>query len=164
MLKYIFMMMLGAMFMVEDVDAGCIDTAVKMISSYEGFSATTYVCAAGKKTIGYGFTDSNLVAQAQMSMQEAWHILGSKVKNLAKQIKAELKGISLSANELAALVSFTYNVGFFNFKSSTLFKLLKAGNKKAAAKEFDKWIYAKGKVLNGLVKRRAAEKALFLKA
>lgn len=164
MFKYIFMIMLGVIFVCNDIEAGSIDTAVKLISSYEGFSATTYVCAAGKKTIGYGFTDSSLVAQAQMSMQEAWHILGAKVKDLAKQIKAELKGISLSANELAALVSFTYNVGLYNFKSSTLVKLLKAGDKRSAAKEFDKWVYAKGKVLNGLVKRRAAEKALFLKA
>jgi len=71
--------------------------------------------------------------------------------------------VPVTDNQLLALASFTYNVGEGAFASSTLLKRLNAGENKAnVATEFDKWVYAGGKVSDGLKNRRNAEKTLFI--
>lgn len=65
-------------------------------------------------------------------------------------------------NQFAALVSFAYNVGASNLRNSTLLRLVNAGNYAKAADEFLKWTKAQGKVMPGLVRRREAERRLFL--
>lgn len=69
---------------------------------------------------------------------------------------------ALTQNEFDALASFVFNVGLGAFEKSKLRRLLKAGDKAGAANEFPRWNKAAGKVLPGLVTRRAAERALFL--
>ena len=69
--------------------------------------------------------------------------------------------VSLSENQFGALVSFTYNLGSDNLKASTLRQKLNRGDYRGAAGEFPKWRRAGGRVLKGLVRRRAAERALF---
>ena len=71
--------------------------------------------------------------------------------------------VPVTNNQLLAMASFTYNVGEDAFAKSTLLRLLNEGqNKDIVAKQFDRWVYAGGKVSNGLKKRRIAEKQLFL--
>jgi lysozyme len=70
--------------------------------------------------------------------------------------------VELSEPQLGALVSFTYNCGIGNFRGSTLRRLLNAGRYREAADQFSRWIQGGGKVLPGLVKRRDAERKLFL--
>ena len=71
--------------------------------------------------------------------------------------------VPINDNQLIALSSFAYNVGSGALQSSTLLKLLNNGtNLPAVASEFDKWVYAGGKVSKGLKNRRNAEKKLFL--
>ncbi|OTP79508.1 Phage lysin / Phage lysozyme or muramidase [Caballeronia sordidicola] len=70
--------------------------------------------------------------------------------------------VPLASHEKAALVDFTFNVGSKNLQTSTLLKLLNAGDYAGAANEFPKWNLASGKVMPGLVKRRARERSLFL--
>ena len=62
----------------------------------------------------------------------------------------------------AALGSFVYNVGAGNFQSSTLLRKAKAGDLVGACNELPRWVYAKGQKLNGLVRRREAERQLCL--
>ena len=71
--------------------------------------------------------------------------------------------VKLTENQFGALVSFTYNLGPGNLRSSTLLRKLNAGDYAGAAGEFGKWVKAGGRTLNGLVRRRAAERALFEK-
>jgi lysozyme len=71
--------------------------------------------------------------------------------------------VPLTDNQFAALVSFAFNVGLGALKSSTLLARLNARNYSEAAAQLDRWNKASGRVLAGLVRRRAAEKALFLK-
>jgi lysozyme len=79
----------------------------------------------------------------------------NKVKSLVK--------VPITDNQLLALSSFAYNVGDGSLADSTLLKLLNAGvDKNTVAAQFDKWVYAGGKVSNGLKNRRTAEKKLFL--
>lgn len=65
--------------------------------------------------------------------------------------------VALTQNEFDALISLVYNVGI----PETLFRKLKEADFEGAAAEFDRWIHQKGKVLNGLVRRRAIERKLF---
>jgi lysozyme len=88
------------------------------------------------------------------------------VEDLAEvidDVTAVLK-VSLSEPEFGALVSFTYNVGIGNLKGSTLLRLLNQEKLRPAADELPKWVRAGGRVMRGLVSRRAAERALFLAA
>jgi lysozyme len=78
------------------------------------------------------------------------------------QIVNSLVHVHLNQNQFDALVDFVFNVGAGNFRSSTLLRLLNAGNFAAAADQFSRWTQAAGKTMPGLVKRRAAERALFL--
>jgi lysozyme len=71
--------------------------------------------------------------------------------------------VPLTADERAALDDFVYNLGAGNFRSSTLLKLLNAGDYAGAAAQFDLWDHAGGVVLAGLLRRRQAETDLFEK-
>lgn len=71
--------------------------------------------------------------------------------------------VPLSDNQLGALVSFVYNIGQNAFARSTLLRKLNSGDYLGAANEFSRWNKANGKILNGLIKRRAAERELFLR-
>ncbi len=74
----------------------------------------------------------------------------------------KLVSVLLNEAQLGALVSFTYNVGVGAFKSSTLLKMLNAGDYVGASLQFARWNKAGGKVLKGLTNRRLAETALFI--
>ncbi|MBX7459568.1 lysozyme [Qipengyuania sp. YG19] len=67
-------------------------------------------------------------------------------------------------NQFAALVSLAFNVGDANLAKSTLLKLHNAGDYAGAAEQFGRWIYANGRPMKGLVRRRAAEAELYRKA
>lgn len=69
--------------------------------------------------------------------------------------------VNLSQNQFDALVSLSYNIGMTAFKNSTLLRDLNAADYQKAADQFDVWIYAKGKKVQGLINRRAVEKARF---
>lgn len=132
-----------------------------LIKTYEGCKLTAYLCPAGKWTIGYGRTtnvkkgDTCSQAQADAWLLEEYDAFESKVRALVK--------VALTANQLGALVSFAYNVGVGSLKDSTLLRLLNAADYSGAAAQFARWNKGGGKVLPGLVKRRAAEAALFSK-
>lgn len=141
--------------------------AANFLKTAEGFKNHVYTCAAGKKTIGYGFTDKATVAKGYISKVAAERKLFLECKGIQKKVRKELKGITLTDSQEAAIISFVFNVGMHNFKSSTMCKLLKANNKSLACRELAKWVYitSNGKKVKskGLTNRRAKEAALFLK-
>jgi len=112
-------------------------------------------------TIGWGSTGADIKkgvvwTQAQCDDRFSQH-LGEFGRNVAKAIGTA----PTTQHQFDAMVSFAYNVGVGNLQSSTLLKKHKAGDYAGAAAEFAKWNKAAGKVLPGLVKRRAAEAALY---
>lgn len=140
---------------------------LNLIKEKEGLRLKPYLCSAGVATIGYGSTmyaDGRKVTlkDAAISEKQALELLANTLGKYEKAINDYVK-VQLTQNEFDALVSFTYNLGAGNLLSSTLLKKINAGDKAGAANQFDAWNKAGGKVLEGLVKRRAAEKALFLK-
>jgi lysozyme len=90
--------------------------------------------------------------------------LDQLAEDLVKHDKQMMRYINvpLSDKEHAAYLSFAYNLGIGAFSRSTLLKKLNRKEFEAACKELDKWVYAGGKKLNGLVKRRAVEKEMCL--
>jgi lysozyme len=139
------------------------ERAADFIEPFEGFSATAYRCPAGVLTIGYGHTadvkEGDTITKAAARKLMIAHI---KRDNLAIDRYVKVK---LTDNQRIALLSFVYNLGEGNLKSSTLLKELNKGKFDRVPHELNKWVKdtSKGKpvTLKGLVKRRAAEGALF---
>lgn len=96
-----------------------------------------------------------------MSQRRADQILKQDIQKFFNGIKPLIK-VDLSKNQIYALTSLTYNIGLGAFKKSTLLRLINQEKFTEAAQQFDRWVYANGKKLNGLVKRRNEEKMLFL--
>lgn len=137
--------------------------ALELIKTYEGFSAKSYKCPAGVWTIGYGTTKvkGRAVTEGQRCTKEdAEQYLCDDLQVFAQAVKRFVK-VPITDNQFAALLSFTYNLGAGALEGSTLLKRLNEGKYATAQAEFYKWIRAAGKVLPGLVKRRAAEAELF---
>jgi GH24 family phage-related lysozyme (muramidase) len=135
---------------------------LELIKSFEGFRATTYTCPGGKPTIGWG----HVIQPGESFVEPISPAQGLSIlaRDLAQAEAAveRLVTAPLTDNQFAALVSFTFNLGQGNLQKSTLLKKLNAGDYAGAANELPKWRMAGGQVLEGLVRRRAAERALFL--
>ena len=144
------------------------DNAIKLIKEFEGFQANPYSCPAGVPTIGYGTTryeDGTKVklTDKPITEKEADALLRNHVNGLVGGLAARIVSLGINQNQTDALLSFIYNLGWGAFDDSTLLKLLRQKQYARAAQEFDKWVYANGNKLSGLIRRRQAEKALFLK-
>jgi lysozyme len=117
----------------------------------------------GTLTIGHGHTGPDVVIGQRITAEAAARLLAADLGE-AEQGVATTVRVPLSGNEFAALVSLAFNIGCRSFARSTLLRRLNAGDRLGAAAEFARWNRAGGKVLPGLVRRRAAEAALFLQA
>lgn len=139
---------------------------VDLICGFEGLELKAYDDGVGVCTIGYGTTiyphgkavqygDTCTIEQAKNYMQY-------DLRHFEQAVNAAVN-VPLNQNQFDALVSLSYNIGIGAFKNSTLLKLLNASDYHAASDQFDVWIKAGGKIVQGLVNRRAVEKTLFLK-
>ena len=139
---------------------------VDLICGFEGKRLTAYDDGVGVWTIGFGTTvypngikvmkgDTCTEAQAKTYMA---HDLKKFEAAVNKAVT-----VQLNQNQFDALVSLAYNIGTGAFSGSTLVKKLNASDIQGAADQFDVWVNAGGKRMQGLVNRRTVEKALFLK-
>lgn len=136
---------------------------VEFIARFEGFSATPYTCPAGKLTIGYGHVIRPGESLSSITRAAALSLLRADAQRESAPVAAALH-VPVAPHESDALISLAFNVGGARVVKSTLLQHLNAGRTTDAANEFLKWVYAGGKKLNGLVKRREAERALFVNA
>ena len=145
-------------------DLAVSDAGIALIKRYEGLELRAYPDpgnpATGEPwTIGYGHTAGVRRGDACTAEQaEAW--LRQDIKYAVACIR-QLVEVSLTQGQFDGLASFVYNVGQTQFGNSTLLRLLNAGNAAGAAAQFDRWNRGATGVLPGLVKRRAAERAMF---
>jgi lysozyme len=140
---------------------------LKLIADFEGLRLNAYPDpGTGNEpwTIGYGTTvypDGRKVKKGDVITQvQALDYLKQDVKKFATSV-TQLVGVPINQNRFDALVSFTYNLGAGALARSSLLRKLNAREYEAAAAEFDKWVYAGGRILPGLVNRRKAERDLF---
>ena len=142
------------------------DKLFNVISSLEGFIAVPiwdYMQYSVGYGSGYNWDQRRPVIKTDIidkATAKKWLLLEAKDKYEFVMNKVR---VPVTDNQLLAMASFTYNVGEDAFAKSTLLRLLNEGqNKDIVAKQFDRWVYAGGKVSPGLVKRRNAEKQVFL--
>lgn len=137
----------------------------EMIKSYEELRLKAYLCPAKIPSISYGVTKyengSKVKLVDEISKERAEELFKFTLGEFEKQVEKLIK-VPVNENQFSALVSFSYNVGIGNFKSSTLLRKLNSEDYIGASNEFERWIYSNGKKLEGLKKRRKSEKELFL--
>lgn len=114
----------------------------------------------GTLTIGYGHTGQDVRPGETITQQQADELLQNDLVQFEAGVNAMVDR-NLTPNQFAALVSFSYNLGLESLRGSTLLSYVNAGDFDAAQEQFGRWVYANGGELAGLVRRRAAEAALF---
>lgn len=132
--------------------------AAPPVMYFEGRELAAYLDIVGVPTICYGSTSGVRLGQTKTD-EECQELLRGELGKTVEQV-SQLVKVQQPATRIAALSSFAYNVGIGAFRKSTLLKKLNAGQIMEACAELDRWIYAGGKPVNGLVKRRAVERAL----
>lgn len=144
------------------------DKGLKLIKEFEGCYLKAYYCPAKVLTIGYGHTDMAGLPKVHKGMtitkEEAHDILVNDLVKYENGVKDAL-GDSLrylNENQFSACVSLCFNIGIAGFKRSSVARYIKVGRLEVAANKFKLWNKGGGRVLRGLVRRRAAETELFL--
>ncbi|MDY4315647.1 lysozyme [Pectobacterium actinidiae] len=140
------------------------EAGLDLIKSFEGLKLTKYLDTAGRWTIGYG----HLILPHEnfdngITLQEADLLLRHDLKTAEAGVQHYVN-VDLNGNQFGALTSFTYNLGVESLETSTLLRLLNQGDYTAAADQFPRWDKDGEHVVEGLLRRREAEKALFLQS
>lgn len=142
------------------------NAGLNLIKGFEGKRLTSYDDGVGVWTVGYGtikYPNGVRVKKGDTcTEQQAEAYLKNDLAKFEAAINKLVK-VSITQNQFDALASFTYNLGETNLANSTLLKKLNKGDYQGAADQFLVWNKAGGKVMKGLVRRREAERALFLK-
>ena len=149
-----------------------LELAAELCRRFEGFKSKPYLCPAGVPTIGYGSTyyaDGRKVTLQDPPMDEptARALLMTELHHTyAPAVIRQCPNLLLLAakgdiGKLNAIVDFCYNLGVGRLQTSTLKRKINAQDWEGAKEQLKLWTRGGGKVLNGLVKRRDAECALF---
>ena len=147
------------------------EMGLQNIIAFEGIELNAYRCPAGVWTIGVGHTSDvdgvNVARGMKITENEAMALLKEDVKHFERYLNKQPFIRSLTQGMFDALVSFIFNVGIAAFAASTMRRKLSSNAaREDVAKEFPKWVYGtvngKKERLAGLVKRREAERQMFL--
>ena len=143
------------------------DEGVKFIADHEKFMPNLYNDGAGHCTIGYG----HLVHLGPCNGSVGGFLKGishAKGMELLKADGAKAAGavnryisVPLNQHQFDSLTSFTFNTGSGALRDSTLRRLLNQGDYSSVPGQMNRWVRGGGRVMGGLVKRRAAEGAMF---
>lgn len=143
------------------LSVGAIFAGSMIVPTYEGLVNKTYLDPVGIATSCYGHTGSDVQIGQVYSNEQCVKQLSDDIQEVDKQVRSVIT-VPLTWYQEAALISFTYNIGYSKFKTSTLVKLFNAGKYTEGCKQMLRWVYAGGKELPGLVKRRQQETAVCL--
>ncbi len=131
-----------------------------LIKAHEGLRTRAYRCPAGVWTIGYGSTGPQVKDGMAVSPEQAEAILRADLVRFEAAVRRH--ALPASQNQYDALVSLAFNIGVAAFARSSLVRRHVAGDFAGAAAEFGRWTKSEGRELRGLVRRRAAERELYL--
>jgi len=154
------------------------EAGLQLIKSFEGCHSSPYRCPAGLWTIGYGhvlYPDQARLKTNERSSyplkpehnrvfdyDEIDQLLEKDIKRFEDGVSRLCPASNDRQSNFDAMVSLAFNVGLGNLQASTLRMKYNRGEFEGAADEFLKWRKSNGVVLAGLVRRREAERALFL--
>jgi lysozyme len=134
---------------------------LELTKSFEGLRLEAYQDVGGVWTIGYGHTGPDLLAGMKISQADADAMLRA---DLSVAVACVNRGVTeqITQAQFDALVDFCFNLGRGNFLQSSLLRKVNMGDFEGAAAQFLLWVNAAGKKVEGLVRRRQAERAMFL--
>ncbi len=136
---------------------------LNLIKHFEGFEPEIYLDVAGLPTIGYGHLirkGEHKMFENGISEEEAEALLADDVQ-VAERAVLRLINVPLTDNQFNALVSFTFNLGSGALQRSTLRRKVNREDHAEVPAEFSRWVWAGGRKLKGLIRRRKAEAALY---
>lgn len=137
---------------------------IALIERAEGRRCTAYPdpgTGGDPWTIGVGHTGPDVHEGLTLTVEQVDALLRQDLDRFERGVYRLVAGHATTQSQFDALVSFAFNLGLKTLGDSSLLRLHNAGDYSAAADEFGKWIHASGHVLPGLVRRRAAEAALY---
>ena len=142
------------------------DEGLDLIKLYEGYSSSPYLCPANHWTIGYGgiwgmVVKSVTVDHPDINADQADYLLRRDVKKSEMAVLRHIR-VPLEDGQFNALCSFVFNLGSGALQSSTLRRKINRGDYIGAANEFPRWVFAGGRKLKGLVRRREHERLMFI--
>lgn len=142
------------------------DKGLDLIKLYEGYSSSPYLCPAQHWTIGYGAIwglDGKRVTEdhPDISKDQADQLLRRDVRKSQVAVLRLIK-VPLEDGQFDSLCSFVFNLGSNSLQSSTLRRKINRGDYIGAADEFPRWVFAGGRKLKGLIKRRKHERLMFI--
>lgn len=140
------------------------DAGAALVKQFEGCRTSAYpdpATGGAPWTIGYGATGPEIVRGTVWTLQQCDERLHDDLNRFARGVSDAIGGAPTTQNEFDAMVSLAYNVGLANFRSSTLLRMHRAGDKAGAAAQFVRWNRADGKVMGGLTRRREAEAEMY---
>nr|AIA90137.1 phage_lysozyme [uncultured Bordetella sp.] len=139
---------------------GVVAAAVTLVAAWEGRSLVAYIDPVGIPTVCEGYTHGvrlgDVATPAKcdaLTQQEVRRALAVVDTSVPRELPDSVR---------VALTSFVYNVGPGAYGGSTLLRKLRAGDLMGACRELPRWVYAGGKKLRGLERRRAAEMTVCL--
>lgn len=135
------------------------DKGRELLKRFEGCRLEAYNDGTGVWTIGYGHTQG-VEPGMTITQEQADDLLEHDLMKFEAAI--DRLAPSTNANEFSACVCLAFNIGVSAFEASSLLRKIKAGDWLTAPEEFLRWCRAGGKVMPGLVRRRRAERDLFL--
>lgn len=138
----------------------CSDAGINLIREFEGFQPKPYDDIGGKPTVGYGHLIKQGESFSQISESQATSLLCSDLVTAEACIE-DCVDVALTQNQFDALCSFVFNLGCLKLRGSTLLRILNKGAYDIAADEFPKWSRVGQNQVDGLLRRRLAEKLLF---
>ena len=139
------------------------DEGLALIKRFEGFEPEIYICPAGWPTIGYGHVvrDHERERFAGGVDEAAAEELLRRDVETAERAVPRLIRVPLEDGRFDALVSFAFNLGAGALQRSTLRRKVNREEHGAVPTEFRRWVWAGGRKLKGLIRRREAEVALY---
>ncbi|MBX9583668.1 MAG: lysozyme [Gemmataceae bacterium] len=140
------------------------EAGLQLIRDFEGLRLEAYLCPAGLWTVGFGHAQG-VKRGDRITEETAERLLLQDVAAAERAVRRQVTKV-LNDNQFSALVSFCFNLGETKLRVSTLKDLVNQGRYAEAADEFPRWVFAtvngQKRKLPGLVKRRTAERELFL--
>lgn len=137
----------------------------KILGNAEGCMAIPYNCPADVLSIGIGSTEysgQKIEPNKKYTNEEIAYRWKNDIKLAESCVDRYANGRTLPQSVFDAMVSVTFNIGCGNLKNSTMFRLMRSGKYADGCNQLSRWVYANGRKLQGLVKRREEERALCL--
>jgi lysozyme len=140
--------------------AAAVALSIGIIKPWEGVETTTYLDIVGVPTVCYGQTGQAARIGATYTNAECEAMLGAEVAEVARGLDRCVR-VDLEPHQAAPVISLGYNVGVRAVCNSTMVALINAGEPPEVwCRQFDRWVYAGGRRVQGLVNRRAYERAV----